>query len=45
MDKGLIEKSLQELGIRKRISSVMLGLTEIGVLSNILFKGMEDKVN
>lgn len=45
LDKGLIEKSLQELGIPEGTRGEMLGLTEIGVLSNILFKGMEDKVN
>jgi len=45
LDRELIEESLQEMGIPEGTRGEMLDLSEIGQLSNILFKGMEDKVN
>ena len=45
LDRELIEESLQEIGIPEGTRGEMLDLSEIGQLSNILFKGMEDKVN
>lgn len=45
LDKELVEKCLQEMGLKEGIRGEMLDLNQIGELSNLLFKGIKDKVN